>query len=121
MNVYEDALAPDAYEHQVRRMASLRGYPRGEDDELIRVARQSGVNADVLCDVITDFIDHDGLPQPADLKRALESRRPVEVKPKCPKCNGLRFVFVRCRDRNGQAYEAATMCECHAGYTKASQ
>ena len=120
MNVY-DTETVDVYVHQVRRLASLHGYPTGEDAELIRVARQTGASNEILCAVISDFIDHYGVPQPVDLKRALVAKIPVEAKPKCPKCDGLQFVFIKCCDRNGQEYDAATMCECHAGYTKASQ
>jgi len=79
MSIFDAKNEEDVYAFQVRRMRSMKGYPKGEDDELIRVARQYAPAILSMCDAVSQLIEEcSTCPSCADLKAALLARKPDE-------------------------------------------
>ena len=82
-------------EYQVRRMAGLRGYPKGEAlalDELIRVVAEAAEHETHAAQVLRLILDScDICPKPSELRKFFFDTRNV-AGPICATCNGNGWV-----------------------------
>jgi hypothetical protein len=74
-------------------MKVMRGYPKTDDSELVRVAREYSPAAAALRETISEILEtQDDCPKPAQLKRMLELRQAPKERLRCSECGGIGYI-----------------------------
>lgn len=82
MAAYDNDTSEDIYGVQVRRLRMMKGYPKSEDAELIRVAHKYAPPGDLLRKVVDHVLEEwDRCPMPAELKNEIQARSAAPIDP----------------------------------------
>lgn len=116
---------------QIRRMAQLDFYPRGDDVavlELVTAAAATAKTEALLKSAVDEFVKYSAAcPKPAELTRMIFQKGEAEYQTRptvCNQCGDSGFITVRgkysgpnqsLRERYGdQEFEAAAPCPCRS-------